>query len=334
MSIDITVFKGSPNGIVEAKTSQPLPTGNQVLVKVTHSGVCGSDELLVTVDLVLGHEGVGVVQQMGEAVDKDKWKVGDVVGWGYVHSVCGKCEQCHHGHDQYCKKAESYGHNNFHQGSFSSHAIWDASILYKIPSGLAPEHAAPLMCAGATVFGAIEEYNIRPADRVGVVGVGGLGHMAIQFLSAIGAEVVVFSSTEAKREDAMRLGATEFHPTKGVEKFEGVKEVDHLLVTTSVLPDWTPYLTVVKPRGKIFLLTVSLDNVVLPNFPLIASGLTIQASMVACRTVHERMLEFAVRNKVEPIIERFPMTREGVQKAMDNLKGGQLRYRAVLVAEQ
>ncbi|KAJ7616123.1 putative NADP-dependent alcohol dehydrogenase C 2 [Roridomyces roridus] len=333
MSIDITVFKGSPNGIVEAKTSQPLPIGNQVLIRITHSGVCGSDEIYAEADFVLGHEGVGIIQQVGEAVDKDKFKVGDVVGWGYVHRVCGKCEQCLHGHDQYCTTAEYYGHNNHHQGSFSSHAIWDASVLYKIPHGLAPEYAAPLMCAGATVFGAIEEHNIRPTDRVGVVGVGGLGHMAIRFLSVIGAEVVVFSSTQSKRTDAMRLGATEFHPTQGAEKFEGVKQVDHLLVTTSSLPDWTPYLSVVKARGKIFLLTVSFDNVVIPNLPLVAFGLTVQGSMVACRSVHERMLEFAVRNKVEPVIEQFPMTRDGIQEVMDRLKEGKVRYRAVVVAQ-
>jgi D-arabinose 1-dehydrogenase-like Zn-dependent alcohol dehydrogenase len=145
------------------------------------------------------------------------------------------------GQDQYCPNREQYGTHNFHQGSFGSHAIWDASFLFKVPDGLAPEHAAPLMCGGVTVFEVIESYNIRSTDRVGVVGIGGLGHLAVQFLAKMGASVVVFSSTDSKREEALRLGATEFHATKGVTKFEMAK-LDHLLVTTSFLPDWKPYV--------------------------------------------------------------------------------------------
>ncbi|KAJ7105427.1 hypothetical protein C8R43DRAFT_1244000 [Mycena crocata] len=143
---------------------------------------------------------------------------------------------------QYCPTREEYGKHNFHQGSFGSHAIWDAVFLFKVPDGLAPEYAAPLTCSGATVFEAIESYNICPTERVGVIGIGGLGHLAIQFLAKMGANVVVFSSTDAKREEALRLGATEFYATKGVTKFE-MEPLNHLLVATSFLPDWKPFLT-------------------------------------------------------------------------------------------
>lgn len=125
------------------------------------------------------------------------------------------------------------------QGSFGSYAVWDASFLFKIPEGLAPEDAAPLMCGGATIYGVINEYNIRPTDRVGIVGIGGLGHLAIQFLFKMGCTVVVFSTTDSKRNEALRLGATEFYATAGVEKFE-MALLDHLLVTTSVQPEWKP----------------------------------------------------------------------------------------------
>ncbi|KAJ7497665.1 chaperonin 10-like protein [Mycena latifolia] len=313
MSVEFTVFKGSASeGIVESKTQHPAPTGNQVLVKITHSGICGTDEHYKHADMVLGHEGVGTVQQVGESVRG--FNVGDVVGWGYTHKTCGTCEQCLLGQDQYCPNREFYGAHNFHQGSFGSHAIWDASFLFKVPEGLAPEHAAPLMCGGATIFEVIESYNIRPTDRVGVVGVGGLGHLAIQFLSKMGASVVVFSSTESKREEALRLGATEFYATKGVEKFE-MGKLDHLLVTTSSVPNWNPYLSVMKPKSIIY--------------PLTASPSRARPSR---RSVHKRMLDFAARHHIEPVIERFPLTKSGVEEGMTRLREGKMRYRAVLVA--
>ncbi|KAJ6625776.1 chaperonin 10-like protein [Mycena sp. CBHHK59/15] len=344
MDIDFTVFKGSAGkNILQSTSHRDLPTGNQVLVKITHSGICGTDEHYVGKDMVLGHEGVGTVQQMGEGVKG--LKVGDLVGWGYTHKTCGVCDQCligSHiladqgaptGQDQYCAERERYGVSNLDQGSFGSHAIWDASFLFKVPDGLAPEDAAPLMCGGATVFGVIESYNIRPTDRVGVVGVGGLGHLAIQFLAKIGAAVVVFSSTEEKRDEARGLGATEFYTTKGVKKLEIGKPLQHLLVTTSFLPDWKMFLDVMQPEGTIYPLTVSSGDLAIPVIPVVAQGLTVQGSSVASRAVHKKMLEFAARHGIRPIIERFPMTKSGVEEGMAKLRDGKMRYRGVLVVE-
>jgi len=330
MSIEFTVFKGSENqGIVETTTRRDAPTGNEVLVKITHSGICGTDEHFKHADMVLGHEGVGTVEQIGERVSQ--LKVGDVVGWGYMHKTCGECDQCLLGQDQYCSNSEQYGTHNFHQGSFGSHAIWDASFLFKVPDGLAPEHAAPLMCGGATVFEVIESYNIRPTQRVGVVGVGGLGHLAIQFLAKMGASVVVFSSTDSKREEAVRLGATEFYATKGVESFDMAK-LDHLVVTTSFLPDWKPFLSVMKPKSTIYPLTVDFNDLVIPTMPIVVAGITIQGSAAAARSVHKKMLDFAARNHIKPLIEQFPLTKSGVEEGMTRLREGKMRYRGVLVA--
>ncbi|KAF8160574.1 chaperonin 10-like protein [Mycena galopus ATCC 62051] len=330
MSVEFTVFKGSANeGIVEATTRRDGPTGNEVLVKITHSGICGTDEHYKHADMVLGHEGVGTVEQIGDRVSQ--FKVGDVVGWGYTHKTCGECEQCLLGQDQYCPNRELYGMHNHHQGSFGSHAIWDASFLFKVPDGLAPEHAAPLMCGGATVFEVIESYNIRPTQRVGVVGVGGLGHLAIQFLAKMGASVVVFSSTNSKREEALRLGAAEFYATQGVEHFEMAK-LDHLMVTTSFLPNWKPFLSVMKPKSTIYPLTVSSGDLVLPTMAIVDRGITIQGTAVAARAVHKRMLDFAAPNRVVPIIERFPLTKSGVEEGMSRLREGKMRYRGVLIA--
>ncbi|KAJ7063937.1 putative NADP-dependent alcohol dehydrogenase C 2 [Mycena amicta] len=331
MSIDFTVFKGTPEGIVQATTRSPAPTGNQVLVKITHSGICGTDEHYKEANIVLGHEGVGTVQQIGEGVTE--FKVGDVVGWGYTHKTCGTCDQCLLGHDQYCENREFYGAHNLNQGSFGSHAIWDASFLFHIPDGLAPEFAAPLMCSGATCWNIIETYNIRPTDRVGVVGVGGLGHLAVQFLAKMGASVIVFSSTEAKREQAHQLGATEFYATKGVTELKIGKPLDHLLVTTNVLPDWKLFLDIMKPTGTIYPVTISETGTFdIPSLPVVAKGLKIQGSAVAARSVHKRMLDFAARHGIHPVIERFPMTKSGVEEGMAKLRDGKMRYRGVLVA--
>ncbi|KAJ7459823.1 chaperonin 10-like protein [Mycena latifolia] len=330
MGIDFTVFKGSVNGIVEATSHRELPTGNQVLVKITHSGICGTDEHFKQADMALGHEGVGIVEQIGEAVKG--FKVGDVVGWGYVHKTCGACSLCLSGHDNYCAAADLYGTSDFDQGSFGTHAIWDASWVFKIPDGLSPEDAAPLMCGGAAVWGVIDTYNIRPTDRVGVVGVGGLGHLAIQFLAKMGVRVAVFSSTEEKRALAVSLGAAEFYVTKGATALEIGAPLDHLLVTTSFLPDWMPFINILKSTGRIYALTISGSDLVIPMMPVVMRGLTIQGSGVTSRGRQIEMLEFAASHKIKSIIERFPMTKEGIEEGMAKLREGRIRYKAVLVA--
>ncbi|CAK5266041.1 unnamed protein product [Mycena citricolor] len=330
MSVEFTVFKGSKaDGIVQATTSRPEPTGIQVLVRITHSGICGTDEHFKHADMALGHEGVGVVEKIGS--DVSSLCVGDVVGWGYTHKTCGKCEQCLQGRDQYCTDREMYGTHSFDQGSFGTYAVWEETFLFRVPANLAPEHAAPLMCGGATVFEVIESYNIRPTQRVGVVGIGGLGHLAVMFAAKMGAEVVVFSSSDSKREEAAQLGASEFHATKGVTQFENVRPLDHLIVTTSFIPSWAPYMTVMKPKGTIYPLTVSQDDLSFPSLPLIMGGINIQGSAIAARSVHRRMLDFAARNHIEPMIEKFSMTKEGVEEGMARLRDGKVRYRAVLV---
>ncbi|KAJ6498917.1 putative NADP-dependent alcohol dehydrogenase C 2 [Mycena sanguinolenta] len=330
MGLEFAVFKGSANGsIVEGKTQGNGPTGNEVLVRITHSGICGTDEHCRHVDMVLGHEGVGVVQEIGDRVSQ--FKTGDIVGWGFTHKTCGRCEQCERAQDQFCANGERYGRANLHQGSFASHAIWDASVIFPVPAGIAPEDAAPLMCGGATVYNVIETYNIRPSDRVGVIGIGGLGHLAIQFLAKMGASAVVFSSTDSKRQEAMQLGATEFYATQGVERFEMAK-LDHLIITTSSMPNWKLFLNVIKPCGTIFPLTADAE-LKIPFLPVLTQGINIQGSFVASRSVHRRMLDFAARHKIKPIIERFPMTRNGVEEGMAKMRQGKMRYRGVLVAQ-
>jgi D-arabinose 1-dehydrogenase-like Zn-dependent alcohol dehydrogenase len=144
--------------------------------------------------------------------------------------------------DTYCENKREFISHDVDEGSFASHVVWDADALYLLPEGLDSAHAGPLMCGGATVWGALAEYDVKSTDRVGVIGIGGLGHLGIQFAAKMGCEVVAFSGTESKREEAMQFGAKEFYATKGVKEFTGIRKLNHLLITTSELPDLDLYI--------------------------------------------------------------------------------------------
>lgn len=332
MTYDFTVFKGSDSGsIKKSTTTKEELTGDLCLLKVTASGLCGTDSHYRKADMVLGHEGVGIIEKTGPAVKH--LKVGDRVGWGYEHDSCGMCQQCLKGTETYCPERKMFGYNDHDQGSFAHGAVWREAFLFKIPDNLPDEAAAPLMCGGATVFQALHFYNTQPTERVGIVGVGGLGHLAIQFAAKMGCDVVVFSGTDSKKDEALKLGATEFIATKGAKELTVSKPIDRLLVTTSFLPDWNLFMPVLAPGASIFPLTVADGDFKVPYMPLLAGGHTIQGSIVAPRYVHQRMLDFAAQHQILPITQHYPMTEAGIEEAMDNLDAGKVRYRAVLFPE-
>ncbi|KAF1951588.1 GroES-like protein [Byssothecium circinans] len=328
-----TVFKGSKDGkIVESQTTKPDLKGDQVLIKVTASGLCGTDEHYLHVDQGLGHEGVGVVEATGPAVNS--LKKGDRVGWGYIHWTCGQCEWCLTGREQYCDQAQRYGEANLDQGSFASHAVWNESHIFRIPDNLTDAEAAPLMCGGATIWTTLNSYNIKATDRVGVMGVGGLGHLAIQFAAKMGCHVTVLSSSDSKKEEALKLGASEFIVTKGKDKLEVEKKLNVLIVTTSFNPDWKQLIPILAPQAHIFPLTVDAGDFAIPQIPLITNGYNILGTAVASRPVHRSMLQFASRHQIKPVIMEFPMTQEGITKAMNTLRDGKMKYRGVLIPQQ
>jgi D-arabinose 1-dehydrogenase-like Zn-dependent alcohol dehydrogenase len=233
--VSFTVYKGSKDGsIVKSSTSKSDLTGDQVLLRVTASGLCGTDEHYRTQDMVLGHEGCGVVEAVGPAVRH--LKKGDRVGWGYEHDSCGTCDWCLSGRETFCSERAMYGFADLDQGSFATHAVWKEAFLFPLPGELTDEEAAPLMCGGATVFNALHMYDIQPTSRVGVIGIGGLGHLAIQFAAKMGCDVVSFSGTNSKKEEAIKLGAKEFFATKDMKELNIGKKIDCLLVTTSAQP--------------------------------------------------------------------------------------------------
>ncbi|KAI8930897.1 hypothetical protein NX059_011912 [Plenodomus lindquistii] len=328
-----TVFKGSKDGkIVKAQTTRPDLKNDDVLVKVTASGLCGTDEHYKNADMALGHEGAGVVDAVGPNVKN--LKKGDRVGWGYEHDSCGSCDRCLTGRETYCEDRQMYGMANLDQGSFASHGVWREAFLFKLPDNLTDSEAAPLMCGGATVFNALHTYGVKPTDRVGVMGVGGLGHLAIQYAAKMGCDVVVLSGSDSKEEEAKKLGAKEFIAMKGKTELKLSRKIDALLVTTSVNPDWKLLMPVMAMNSIIFPMTVSFDNFEIPHLPMIQQGITVQGSVVAARAVHRKMLEFSALHQIKPITMEFPLTEEGIEEAMSTLRDGKMRYRGVLKPQQ
>ncbi|KAJ9614519.1 hypothetical protein H2200_002656 [Cladophialophora chaetospira] len=327
--VDFQVFKGGKEGIHEATSHRKIGP-REVLVKITHSGLCGTDIHYKEQDMALGHEGAGTVADIGNEVSL--FKKGDRVGWGYIHDACGHCKQCLRGAETFCPERKMYGIANLDQGSMGSHAVWKEDFLFTIPDEMSSEDAAPLMCGGATVFNALQFHGVKSTDRVAVIGVGGLGHLAIQFAAAMGCEVVVFSGTDSKKDEAIKLGAREFVATKGQKELKVSKPIDHLLVTTASQPDWNLYLPIMAPSGTIYPLTVSNDDLKVPYMGILLNGLKIQGSLVAAREIHREMLEFAAIHNIKPIVQTFPLTQDGVIDAFQRLEDGKMRYRGVLVA--
>ena len=327
-----SVYKGTSDGsIKKTTTDKPQLVGDQVLLKVTASGLCGTDLHYRHADMGLGHEGVGVIEETGPEVKY--MKKGDRVGWGYEHGSCGHCQQCLKGNETFCPERQMYGYADLDQGSFADGAVWHESFLYLIPDGLADEDAAPLQCAGATVFNALHMYNTQPTETVGIIGVGGLGHLAIQFASKMGCNVVVLSSSDRKKDEAMKLGAHEFIAMKGLKEIKTSRPLDRLLVTTSAQPDWSLLLPIMAPGGTIYPLSVADGNFSIPYMSLLLNGITIQGSLVASRYIHQRMLAFAALHQIKPIIEKFPMSEKGITDAMAKLESGGMTYRGVLVPQ-
>lgn len=324
-----TVFKGSSSGkILETKGGTRTLGPNEVVIDIAYSGLCGTDLHYRKADMVLGHEGVGVISKVGS--DVKILKVGDKVGYGYNHDSCGYCDMCWAGKDIHCDGRKMYGMADLDMASISDRVVLRAEFVHKLPEGLDLRTAGPLQCGGATVYSAIMNAGVTAPDRVGVIGLGGLGHLAVQYLAKMGCDVVVFSGTESKKEDAMKLGAKEFVATKSNPDLSGVKPVSHLLVSTSFQPKWDLYFNVVRPQGKIVPLTVSQESLEAPYGTLLFRELCFMSSLVATRLVHRQMLEFSARHGVKPVVEELEMTEEGVNEAFDRLEKGDVHYRFVL----
>lgn len=181
------------------------------------------------------------------------------------------------------------------------------------------------------MFNALHRYNLAPTETVAVLGVGGLGHMAVQFAAKSGCNVVALSGSDSKKDEAAKLGAHEFIAMKGKEKLETSRLFDRLLVTIPSKPDWPILLPLLKPGASIHLLGVTDGNFEIPYMPLLLNGITVQGSVIGSRYIHRRMLAFAALHEIKPVLQKFKMDEESINDAMDRLEKGDIHFRGVFV---
>jgi len=316
-------------------------------IRVTYTGVCATDMHMIDNDwgfsrypLVPGHEVVGHVIAIGSDV-KDL-KVGDVVGLGAQAQACGECEFCKEGLDNLCpnRKFTYFGNTvdetgeHVHHGGFSSYLRTDSRFLFKIPAGYPERHVGPLMCGGLTVAAPLYEFAGNTWDlkgkRVGVVGIGGLGHMAIQFASKMGAETIAVSRGTGKKRFCEELGATDFIDSSApADMAANAGRLHYLLFCVSGGSiDINNYAGLMRPYGVLHFVGVPEEVVHFSVMPLLFQRLTLSASPIGSSNQMRAMLEFAAANDVKPIIEEFTHTR--ANEAMDKIRDGSIRFRAVL----
>jgi uncharacterized zinc-type alcohol dehydrogenase-like protein len=272
-----------------------------------------------------GHEIVGTVTGVGSEV-KDR-KLGERVGIGWQADSCGICEWCRQGDEHLCAKAQPtcIGRN----GGYADAIRVNAKFAIPVPEGMDSENVAPLLCGGITVYSPLRNWLARPSSRVGVVGIGGLGHMGLQFARAFGCEVTAFSTTKDKEKEARELGAHNFVNTREngeIKKAAG--SLDLILSTVSADQDFQSFIAMLRPKGTLVVLGASPSPMQISAFSLIGGQKALAGSPSGSpRDLHE-MLDVAARHKVKAITEKFAM--KDVNKAVEKVKKGQVRYRAVL----
>jgi uncharacterized zinc-type alcohol dehydrogenase-like protein len=304
---------------------------HDVELEVTHCGLCYSDVHLIDDDwkksrypLVPGHEVVGRVLRRGPEVVH--LQVGQRVGVGWQHSACLCCELCLSGHENLCatQVATCVGHH----GGLAQRMIADARFALPIPEALASAAAAPLLCGGVTVYAPMRRYAISGKSRVGVIGIGGLGHMAIAILKAMGAEIVAFSSSPDKRQQALRMGAHHYIGSTDVRAIRKLgARLDLILSTVHAKLDWVTYLQALRPNGVLCLLGGGTGILQISQQALLGQR-AITTGEIGSRAAIAEVLAFAARHAIAPEIEVAPMQDSQLQ--IERLRANQIRYRAVL----
>ena len=323
----------APNDALAPFDYDPGPLGDeQVEIAVSHCGICHSDLSMLgnewgnsTFPLVAGHEIIGTIAALGPGTKG--LRVGRRVGLGWYAGSCMHCGQCISGHHNLCATGDQtiVGRHGGFAERVRCHWAW----AIPLPDALDPASSGPLFCGGLTVFSPIADFGVRPTDRVGVVGIGGLGHMAVKFLRAWGCEVTAFTSSAGKAEEARGFGAHHVVATgdkKALRSLAGA--LDFILVTVNVTLDWGALLSALAPGGRLHFVGAVLEPVPVPAFALIGGRKSVSGSPLGSPATAAAMLEFCSRHRISPQVEMFPMSR--INDALDHLRAGKARYRVVL----
>ncbi len=323
----------TPGGALEPLDYDPGPLPEQAVeVQVEYCGICHSDLSMVNNEwgisqypLVPGHEVVGVVAAVGAQVTTVQ--PGQRVGLGWFSHSCMHCEWCLAGEHNLCPTAEQTIVGRY--GGFADRVRAHPEWLIPLPATLDPAQAGPLFCGGITVFNPIVQFNIQATDRVGVVGIGGLGHLALQFLRAWGCDVTAFSTNPDKEAAARELGATHFVHSRDPHALGQVaNSLDFILSTVNADLDWGIYIQALRPKGRLHFVGVVPNAIRAFAFPLIAGQKSLSGSPLGSPATIRKMLDFAARHGIAPVTERFGFDQ--VNEAMAHLRAGKARYRLVL----
>jgi uncharacterized zinc-type alcohol dehydrogenase-like protein len=311
-----------------------------VLIKILYSGICHSDIHQARNEwgnaaypMVPGHEIVGLVEDVGSAVKK--FKVGDKVGVGCMVNSCRKCPSCTHGDEQFCEVHTAFTYNSTEndlttptQGGYSSHIVVDDAFVLSIPDSLDLKRVAPLLCAGITTYSPLRHWKIGEGTRLGVIGLGGLGHMAVKLGSAMGAHVSVLSTSISKEADARSFGAKEFIVSSKKTLAEHAKKFDVILNTSSAIASLDPYLSLLDINGVMVLIGVPNQSSSLHAFSLISGRRTVTGSLIGGIIETQEMLDFCSKHAILPEVEMIPISE--VNNAFDRTVEADVRYRFVI----
>jgi uncharacterized zinc-type alcohol dehydrogenase-like protein len=283
--------------------------------------------------MVPGHEIIGTVAQVGTSVTS--FKVGDRAGVGCFVDSCRTCTACREGLEQYCDGGTLWTYSGqdktglVTQGGYSAQIVVDENYVLRIPSALSPAGAAPLLCAGITTYSPLRQWGIGKYHKLAVVGLGGLGHMAVKIAKAMGTEVTVLSTSENKREDAKRLGAANFTVTSNAQTVGELQGYFHFVLDTVSAPhDYNTYLNLLRTDGTMILVGAPEQPTPVQAFSLIAKRRRLAGSLIGGIRETQEMLDFCAAHNIESDVEVIPIQQ--VNEAYERVLKGDVRYRFVI----
>jgi uncharacterized zinc-type alcohol dehydrogenase-like protein len=314
---------------------------NDVLLEILYCGVCHSDIHQARDEwggslypMVPGHEIVGRVTQVGAKVKN--FKVGDIAGVGCFVDTCRVCSSCKEGEEQYCEKKIAFTYNCVEMdgttptyGGYSNIIVVDENYALHISPKLSLAGAAPLLCAGITMYSPLKEFGAKPGDKVGIVGLGGLGHMGVKLAAAMGAEVTVFSTSSAKQNDAKALGASGFVLSTDAAAMKAARNKFSLIIdTVSASHDMNGYLSALRRDGTLVVVGLSTEPAAISSFPLIMKRRRFAGSTIGGIRETQEMLDFCAERNIVSDVEIIPI--QDVNKAYDRTVQSDVRYRFVI----